>query len=185
MIGNKYGKVIIIALINIIAVCFVYNNVATDDNNVVHAHLEDGRQDKETKDTLKHVGKTSMNVNHGQINQLDKISDTDNSNVQTNDKSIIENSQDISKHDAVMAMKNLLSIQIKAVRVNKTTPVPALPVQDEELYGRLLDSSEIDLSPPNPIIKSTSDAITDQVKINKPSSVARVKLYISRTVSTS
>ena len=30
MIGNKYGKVIILALINILALCFVYNNVATD-----------------------------------------------------------------------------------------------------------------------------------------------------------
>ena len=41
MIGNKYGKVIILALINILAVCFVYNNVATGNSNIVHEQVED------------------------------------------------------------------------------------------------------------------------------------------------
>ena len=187
MICNKYGKVIIIALINVIAVCFVYNNVATED--IEHEHMGGDTLDK---GLLQHSIKTTISDNKQKVNvkqsigpansQRDtgdmlkkanidtqtsdtKISDTENSDTQTAVRSINHDSQKSSKHDAVMSMKNLLSIKIKAVRATKTIPVSSIPLQDGELNGRLLDSSEIDLSPPNPIIKYTSEAITDQVKM--------------------
>ena len=58
-------------------------------------------------------------------------------------------------------MKNLLSIQRKALKVNTSVPTTKQTVQDEELQGNLLDSSEINLSPPNSVIN-----IADKVRIN-------------------
>ena len=60
MIGNKYGKVIILALINILAVCFVYNNVATDNSNIVLGQVEEGEIVKDTAEVLKHVDQTNI-----------------------------------------------------------------------------------------------------------------------------
>ena len=170
MIGNKYGKVIILALINILAVCFVYNNVATDNSNIVHGQVEEGEIVKDTAEVVKHVDQTNISdsdrtAEHRQSIELDnKQEDTNESQVTPSPEK--EDDQYNFKHDAVMSMKNLLSIQIHALRVNRTTTVSSEPVQDEELNVRLLDSSEIDLSPPNPIIISSPISIDDQVMMN-------------------
>ena len=188
MIGNKYGKVIILALINILAVCLVYNNVATDNSNIVLEQVEEGEIVKDTAEVVKHVDQTNISdrksdrlAEHRQNSELDnnsednrdtfkqsidiKHSDT-NSESQVSVSPVNKDGQDNFKHDAVMSMKNLLSIQIHALRVNRTTTVSSEPVQDEELNVRLLDSSEIDLSPPNPIIISSPTSIGNQVKMN-------------------
>jgi membrane-associated HD superfamily phosphohydrolase len=153
MIGNKYGKVFIIALINIVAIFFVYNNVSTDTSKIVLGQdSELDTNSKDTTNTFKHTTQTK---------ESDKKSDSD-----TTIGYIKQEKQETSNHDVVKSMKNLLSIKIKALKVNKSTTLTYQTVQDEELHKMLLDSSEIDLSPPNPVILSSSIKIADQVRIN-------------------
>jgi len=161
MIGNKYGRILIIALINFVAIYLVYNNVATESSKFVHGQGgELDRDVKDTADTFKHEIETK---------QSDKKSDSETA-IRTLDPSDLkQEKQDVSdvnvissKSPFVKSMKNLLSIKIKALKVNKSLDVTAQSVQDEELQKKLLDSSEIDLSPPNPVIVSSLINIVDQ-----------------------
>ena len=69
MIGNKCGKLFIIALINIVAIFFVYNNVSTDTSKIVLGQdSELDRKLKDTPNTFKHTTQTE---------ESDKNSDSD------------------------------------------------------------------------------------------------------------
>eukprot|EP00091_Calanus_sinicus_P024747 TRINITY_DN9062_c0_g1_i1.p1 TRINITY_DN9062_c0_g1~~TRINITY_DN9062_c0_g1_i1.p1 ORF type:complete len:137 (-),score=27.36 TRINITY_DN9062_c0_g1_i1:29-439(-) len=126
MIGNKYGKVIILALINILAVCFVYNNVATDNSNIVLGQVEEGEIVEDTAEVAKHVDQTNISdrksdekTEHGQNSELGSNSGDTTFTKASDSKDILKNSerqvsvslvkenQDTLKHDAVMSMKNL------------------------------------------------------------------------------
>ena len=193
MIGNKYGKVIIIALINILAVFLVYNNAATGISSIVQEHLLHQDISGGKEEIPKHGDDTNipaknsdnkLNSKHGQTTNIDKSlkGKNDNQKHATNTagdtQASVENlktkHKSSSKHDAVMSMKNLLSIQIHAVRVNRTTTVPPKQKLGEELQERLLDSSEIDLSPPNPVIIPPSEPIREQVGIDRGMRIERV-----------
>jgi len=95
------------------------------------------------------------------------------SNTITTVKPAHEKQQDSTKHEAVMSMKNLLSIHMTAIKINTTTTLAPHPTLGKELQERLLDNSEIDLSPPNPVINPSSSSITDQASFQS--------LLLSRT----
>ena len=59
MIGNKYGKVIIIALINVCGVCIVYNNVAPNDTEALHENVVLEREVVNVKEAYKYVERTT------------------------------------------------------------------------------------------------------------------------------
>ena len=62
MIGNKYGKVIIIALINVCGVCIVYNNVAPNDTEALHENVVLEREVVNVKEAYKDVEKTILST---------------------------------------------------------------------------------------------------------------------------
>ena len=62
MIGNKYAKVIIIALINVCGVCIVYNNVAPNDTEALHENVVLEREVVNVKEAYKDVEKTILST---------------------------------------------------------------------------------------------------------------------------
>ena len=80
--NNKYTRVVVIAVINIVIVCFVYNNTATHNSDIV---LEQVGEDKDHED--KEVGDK-----HGDTNiTFDKQGDKN-----VNDKGILGNEDKIT-----------------------------------------------------------------------------------------
>ena len=157
MFGGKYGKVMIIAMINIVAVFFVYNNLATEPGKLEQKHSSENhvnnqdvkiiyKQELQTKQ-LSTKRKSSTTIDPSDSKQYDQV---------------VSETVISSNSSLVNSMKNLLSIKIHAEKVNKSS-VDSHTFQDEELQQKLLDSSEIDLSPPNPVIRSTKVKIVDQV----------------------
>ena len=170
---------LVIAVINIVIVCFVYNNTTTHNSNIV---LEQVGEDKDHEDNPVDTNNKHSDENvkklHKQVSEIQKtFNHKDKSDIAIQDakkrdkiidiktavKSSKEERQNSTKHDAVMSMKNLLSVHIAEVKVTKNTTLPPPHSLGKELQERLLDSSEIDLSPPNPIIIPPSPPITDQV----------------------
>merc|ERR1712215_389479 len=106
---NRGVKVILIALLNVVAICYVYNNVTAE--GALEQEEEGVRQTEDTLDTSKHVIET-------------KHSET-NSATHTNFKAAelkqikIVNTNASSKIIYVNSMKNLLSVKTNSIKINK------------------------------------------------------------------
>jgi len=166
MIGNKYGKVIVIILINIVAICFVYNNVTSDEVSLVHRIASDEDAVKNVEDELNHGKVKGKNNDNNEKNNMPPVTkesrehpDRSDAKTTVSAKKVIETKNGAeetnSAHDTVMLMKNLLSIQVEHRGTPKTTPNPPEFVRDGELEKKLEDSGEIDLSPPKPTLISS------------------------------
>eukprot|EP00092_Neocalanus_flemingeri_P016665 GFUD01018028.1.p1 GENE.GFUD01018028.1~~GFUD01018028.1.p1 ORF type:complete len:470 (+),score=128.33 GFUD01018028.1:311-1720(+) len=161
MIGNKHGKVFIIVLINVVAIYFVYSNVTTESSNYLHEQGDDLNRDvQHPVDAFKHEIKTKDPNKKSDSDTTVKMLDP--SSIKTEKQAVSKVSVISSESSYVRSMKNVLSIKMKASKVNKTQSVAPQTAQDEELQKKLLDSSEIDLSPPNPVITSAVINILDQ-----------------------
>ena len=156
MIGNKYGKVIIIALINVCGVCIVYNNVAPNDTEALHENVVLEREVVNVKEAYKYVERTT----DSRVDDIINYKTVSNSFSTPNIKlSSYPNSNSIQ----VQSMKNLLLSKTKSSIKKQTLPITSAAIEDEELKRKLLDSSEIDLYPPHPIIISSSEKLKDMV----------------------
>ena len=174
---NKYTRVVVIAAINIVIVCFLYKNSATHNNNKVLEKEGEEKDDEDNEISDKHSDKSVSNI-HEQVSETEKtLKIKDDSAIAipgakirektidtiTAVKSLKEEHQNSTKHDAVMSMKNSLSVHMTAVKMTKNTTLPPPHSLGKKLKERLLDSSDIDLSPPNPVLVPFTPTITDQV----------------------
>jgi len=173
MIRNRYGKVVVIILIIIVAICFVYNEV-----NLVHSISYEENTVKEGEDELNHrkveskSDGNSENKNNNVPVKKESKEHTDHSNtapvsamksIKTKDGVVGSDSM----HDTVMLMKNLLSIQVKHRRTPKITLNSPAIDQDGELEKKLMDSDEIDLSPPRPLLISPHTKLLDLEEVEE------------------
>ena len=164
MIAKKYGKVIILALINVFGVCLVYNNVTTDNGDIAKEHVVEQRDVINADYATKDVDRTKLYPKNSDNNiPIKAVPD-----IISYPKSDLT-SYPSSDHEKVQSMKNLLSIKINTSNKKEQPQSSSERIEDEELKKKLLDNSEIDLYPPYPVIMSSSSKLEDQVKkFNSP-----------------
>ena len=167
MIGNKYGKVIIIALINVCGVCIVYNNVGV--NNTLDHVVDNTVVNKEyLLDNAGRTNGTSIKSDNS-VNQYSNELHTTKVNLNTQ----ISNSDSKQVH----LMKNILSFKTKSSKGSEPLPTTLEIDEDEELKRKLLDDSEIDLYPPHPIIISSSHKLENKVNNNNNLEILICNVY--------
>ena len=129
MLRNKYGKVFVIALMNIVAVFFFYINVATQPGKFV---LEQNSEVKRNFQYLKDDFKHETDANQSE-NKSDKHNRTQGPDKQSDSDLMSSKSSNSSNSFSFKSMKNLLSMKIRSKHSNKIRDVTTETIQDEEL----------------------------------------------------